>query len=134
MQPSAAGKETGITCTDVLEIHSVLSLYGHVLDSEAWSELADVFTQDARVDTSALDGNIMDGLDALQQAWSAASHAKAHHVTNVVIVAQTADAVMVRSKGLGIHGPSDVRSLVYEDTFVRTSSGWRIQSRRATGA
>ncbi len=57
-----------------------------------------------------------------------------HHVTNVVVTPDGADAAAVRSKGIGVLADGRAGSVTYEDRVVRTPSGWRIGSRRVVPA
>jgi hypothetical protein len=112
-----------------LAIHELIALYGHLIDQRQFSQLDQIFTDDAVFDLSAYDGNSYHGLRAIQAMMLASrEHPLAHHATNVVVQAQ-ADSVTVISKGIGVGAGGRVGSVTYRDRLSLTPQGWRIQQR-----
>ena len=126
-----------LSTDDKLAIHELINLYAHLIDRQAFDELARVFTTDAIFDLRAFQsGQSFSGLVAIQQMMrSSDQHPVAHHATNIVINADLSDVsaqgVVVDSKGLGVGRNGRVGSVVYKDLVHRQKDGeWRI-SRRA---
>jgi 3-phenylpropionate/cinnamic acid dioxygenase small subunit len=116
---------------DTLAIHELLARYGHVLDNRAWSQLGDVFADDARYDVTDVGWGLFDGLESIKKFLMVdARHPLGHHTTNVVIEPIDDDQATVRSKGVGVF-PDRTSSVVYVDTVRRTPDGWRFASRQA---
>jgi hypothetical protein len=116
---------------DLLEIHQLLGLYGHAVDSGELGRLEEVFTEDAVFDTSDFDQGIHRGLPAIKAifALGAPPHPPAHLATNF-FVDDADDAVRAHSKWLTIdRATGGVRSGDYHDELVRSPDGWRIGRR-----
>jgi hypothetical protein len=122
---------------DIVAINQLVARYGHVVDTAAWEQLADVFTPDAVLDYRAVNvPEVMHGLDAVVAFFGAANHPSAHHCTNVYVW-QDGDRVRVKSKFLApytrdTHRPHRWYGGDYVDEVVRTDAGWRIRSRVCT--
>jgi hypothetical protein len=118
---------------DILAIHQLLALYGHVIDGREWSRVGELFTADAVYDMSDFGLGVAQGAVAIRERWSRpdASHPLAHHATNIVISEDPDGTVRVLSKGLGIGSNGRVGSVVYRDIVTRTAEGWRFAERKA---
>ena len=123
-----------IDLADRFAIHELLALYGHLIDQQRWSELEQVFTADLVFDATDLGAPRTTSRDALLTAWQKpdAGHPVAHHATNIVIIEATDGTVNVLSKGIGMGRKGRIGSVTYDDTFVKTSEGWRMATRRCT--
>lgn len=119
---------------DRLAIAELLSLYGHLIDTQRWTDLDQVFTQDAVFDASDFGKPIFRSLDELRSDWAAdmSQHPLAHHATNIVMSVVDDGTVRVMSKGLGVGDGGRVGSVTYDDLVVRTPDGWRLSHRHAT--
>lgn len=117
-----------------LAIIRVLALYGHLVDTEAWADLGNVFTDDCVFEASVPGRPIWRGLSDLAAAFAAADRPVAHHTTNVVVKAVEGDTAQCISKWLVVSQAvtNPVRSGDYADTLARTDRGWRIARRVAT--
>ncbi|MDL5156701.1 nuclear transport factor 2 family protein [Actinomycetospora termitidis] len=115
---------------DRLALHELVARHGHCVDAGDLAGLDQVFTDDVLYDVSALGGEPLIGLAAIEEAARALGDRNpvAHHVTNVV-VDLTPDRASIVSKGLGVTTDGRVGSVVYEDVAVRTEAGWRIARR-----
>jgi SnoaL-like domain len=118
---------------DHLALLRVLSLYGHVVDANAWDDLDCVFTDDAVFDGSALGRPVWSGLQALRAEFRDARKPAAHHTTNPVVEAVSGDRATCLSKWhvVPVDARDPVRSGDYRDELVRTVRGWRIARRTA---
>ncbi len=116
---------------DRLEIHELISRYGHIVDERAWHRVAELFTGDARYDMTDFDMGTATGPDAIVAMWTGplADHPLAHHATNVVIDVDPDGTVHVTSKGIGVGAGGRVGSVTYRDIVTRTDEGWRITER-----
>lgn len=126
-QPTAGGLAT----EDIVAIHQLLGLYGHVVDGHQQDRLGEVFTDDGAFDIRAFDQGVHRGLDAIRKifALGAPPHPPAHLTTNVFVYSE-GETIHAQSKWLTIDRSSGrVRSGDYEDTVVRTERGWRISQR-----
>jgi hypothetical protein len=122
-----------ISLEDRLAIHELVSLHGHVVDDGEFARLGEVFTVDVVYDLSPMGGDVLEGLDAIEQASLRLGDGNpvGHHVTNV-IVSDSDDRVTARSKAIGIRKDGSAGSLVYDDILERTEAGWRISRRSIT--
>jgi hypothetical protein len=117
---------------DVIAIHQLLGLYGHVVDGQQTDRLADVFTPDATFDTSDFGQGIHRGLDAIRAIFALGSppHPPAHLATNFFVYRE-ADSTLAHSKWLTIDRATGcVRSGDYHDELVDGPDGWRIAYRK----
>jgi hypothetical protein len=118
-----------LSVEDRLDIHQLVSLYGHLIDDRAFDRLGEIFTDNATFDLSGFDGTRFEGLEAITHMMiHSDQHPLAHHATNVVI--HDGDPVRVHSKGIGVGKGGRVGSVVYRDVLEKTGSGWRIRERR----
>ena len=115
---------------DVVAIQQLYALYGHVMDDRDRERLADLFTPDCVFDATALGVPLMEGVDAIAATTETSPQAPlAHHVTNVYVDSVRDDMATVRAKAIGIYPGGRAFSGDYDDTLVRTASGWRIAHR-----
>lgn len=122
-----------LSTDDVVAIHQLVALHGHLVDGGELDRFDELFTVDARYDVSALGHGTVHGLAALQELCRAFADDErnpvGHHVTNVVVGADAGE-VTVRSKGLGVLRDGRTGSVTYDDRVTRTAAGWRIAARR----
>ncbi|WP_019069152.1 nuclear transport factor 2 family protein [Streptomyces hokutonensis] len=123
-----------LTLEDRLAITELIALHGHLVDEGELDRLDEVFTPDVEYDLTDFAQGTVTGLPELVGASLALGDGNpvAHHVTNVVIEDSTEGGVRTRSKGLGIRTDGSCGSVTYEDTVVRTGTGWRISHRRVS--
>jgi 3-phenylpropionate/cinnamic acid dioxygenase small subunit len=123
--------------TDIIEIHQLLGLYGHLVDAQEWDRFDELFTHDAVLDyTGVRAPQIFHGIDEIRDYFRAANHPSAHHVTNIVVLAVDGE-VHVHSKFLApytrpSHTPPRWYGGDYRDVVVLTSRGWRFRRRCCT--
>jgi len=86
-----------LTATDVLAIHQLLALYGHLLDDDESGRLNEVFTADAVLNFRGRDRAPIRTVDAISKFFAEASGSSAHHTSNIVIT-EHSDGVQARSK------------------------------------
>ena len=117
---------------DILAIHQLLALYGHIIDEREWQRVAELFTANAVYDMSEFGLGVVHGAGAIRQLWSRsdATHPLAHHATNIVVSEDSDGIVRVISKGLGVGPNGRVGSVVYHDVVERTPAGWRFAARK----
>ncbi|MBV9510360.1 MAG: nuclear transport factor 2 family protein [Caulobacteraceae bacterium] len=117
---------------DFIEIHQLISHYGHVIDERQWSRIRELFTDDITYDLTPMGGAVYQGPDEILAFWKdpATSHPLAHHVTNVVVSEDDDGTVRVISKVIS-HRIGGGGSAVYRDVVRRTPQGWRIAVRAA---
>jgi hypothetical protein len=114
---------------DVLALHQLCALYGHLVDDRRFAELDAIFTPDVVFDATAFNQPPRHGLDAVVASYEDAAHPVAHHVTNVYAWRDDDGAVRVRSKVISLLGGGVCGSGTYDDVAVRTADGWRIAHR-----
>jgi SnoaL-like domain len=118
---------------DILAIHELLALYGHIIDQREWQRVDELFTSGAVYDMTAFGLGTVVGTAAIRRLWSRpdAAHPLAHHATNIIVQEDADGTVRVLSKGLGVGPNGRVGSVVYRDVVERTPQGWRFVSRSA---
>jgi 3-phenylpropionate/cinnamic acid dioxygenase small subunit len=122
---------------DRAELGHLVHEYARVFDEGDHDAMADLFTEDARIDYGPALGGVMHGRDAIR-AWLRGIYLFAktsHHVSNHQIWFEDDDAARGVCYVLAWHEWSDDRpnSVLYgryEDRYLRTSEGWRIAERR----
>ena len=128
--------------SDIIEIHQLLGLYGHVVDAKEWDRFAELFEADAVLDyTGVRAPRVFSGLEEIRQYFRDANHPSAHHVTNIVVseaAGEAAGEVRVKSKFFApytraTHDPLRWFGGDYDDVVVRTPAGWRFRRRVCTG-
>ena len=118
----------------VLAIHQLIALYGHVIDDREWDRLDELFTADVVFDTTAFEaGTVTESLAALREDWMRPDkrHPMAHHATNIVVTTLEEDQAQVVSKGIGVGRKGRVGSVTYRDIMRKGTDGWRIAQRVA---
>jgi hypothetical protein len=125
---------SALSFEDRFEIHELLHLYGHLVDSQRWEDLGLVFTPDATYDALDFDLPLTHSVAELAELWAGpqARHPLAHHATNIVVTPDDDGSVRVVSKGIGVGDGGRVGSCLYEDVAVRTDDGWRLSYRKVT--
>jgi hypothetical protein len=116
---------------DILAIHELLGLYGHIIDAREWHRVEELFTPDCTYDMREFGLGVVHGAQAVAALWAApeAMHPLAHHATNIIVSEERDGGVRVLSKGLGVGPNGRVGSVTYRDTVIRTSAGWRFATR-----
>lgn len=119
---------------DVLAIHELLALYGHLIDEREWTRAAELFAPDALYDMSDFALPVVRGPAAIRELWlrQGEGHPLAHHATNVVVRQDLDGTVRVVSKGLGVGRKGRVGSVTYRDLVCATPEGWRFAERIGT--
>lgn len=137
-----------LSAQDYYEIEQLMYRYAHAIDSctNNGYDYADVYTEDGIfVDNFSDEGFAQDGLvravgrEALARAsgggdrgcknvpWNGWSHIIVNPVIRPTAEGATGRAYLVI---IGERGPDDVQRFGgYQDTYVRTAGGWRIQRR-----
>ncbi len=124
--------------TDIIEVHQLLGLYGHLVDAKEWGRFDEIFTDDAVLDyTGVRAPRIFRGLDDICDYFRDANHPSAHHVTNIVVL-EVDDEVRVHSKFFApytraSHTPRRWFGGDYHDVVVPTPQGWRFRRRKCIG-
>jgi SnoaL-like domain len=118
---------------DILAIHQLLALYGHIIDEREWLRVGELFTATSVYDMSDFGLGVVHGAAAIRELWSRpdAMHPLAHHATDIVVSEDADGTVRVLSRGLGIGANGRIGSVVYRDVVVRTGEGWRFARRQA---
>ena len=118
---------------DLLAIHELLALYGHIIDERQWERVGELFTATAVYDMRDFGLGVVHGAQAIREQWSrpGAMHPLAHHATNIIVSEDADGTVRVVSKGLGVGPRGRVGSVVYRDILERTPQGWRFAERTA---
>ncbi|MBM3677222.1 MAG: nuclear transport factor 2 family protein [Actinobacteria bacterium] len=117
-------------------IEDVLNEYCRALDEMDLDVLLDLFTEDCLVEYGPEDRLRHRGSADLRQALERLWRYKrsSHHLSNILIHFDGADAAVVRSGIIAWHEKADgdeaILYAIYLDRFVRTASGWRIAERR----
>ena len=123
-----------LTADDIMAIHQLVALHGHLVDSRELYRLDELFTPDAVYDVTALGQGIVHGIGefrALSESFADdARNPVGHHVTNIVVTEGIDGSAHVRSKGIGVLRDGRTGSVVYEDRVARTADGWRIAARQ----
>jgi ketosteroid isomerase-like protein len=117
---------------DLLAVHELISLHGHLADDRRADELDRLLTDDAVYDLEDYGMGLVAGLAALRRLFEEAPGEQpvGHHVTNVIVTGHADGSARVRSKGLAVMADGRAGSVVYEDRVVRTPAGWRIAHRK----
>lgn len=119
---------------DKLAINELINLYAHIVDRQAFSELVQIFTNDAVFDLSHFQaGRAYNGLLEIEaMMMGSKEHPVAHHATNIVINPTYGNdqEIKVESKGLGVGRNGRVGSVVYKDVLIKAEGRWRINHRQ----
>lgn len=129
--------------SDKQEITELCYKYGLYLDGRQWSDLREVFAEDAVADY--LDMPSCDGYAAIENTCRTALSvldASQHLIGNVVVTLDPADAdratsicyLQAQHVKRGTEGGDNfIIAGRYVDTLARTADGWRITHRRLEG-
>ncbi len=122
--------EEPLTPAELIEIHQLMALYGHVADGSPVASLAEVFTPDAVFDATAVNAGRHEGIPRIAAFFGLGKppHPPAHQSTNVYAY-RDGPAVRVVSKFLTLNVETGFKLGDYEDEVVLTEHGWRIKSR-----
>jgi ketosteroid isomerase-like protein len=124
--------------SDRLEIAELINAYSHAIDTRAWDELDDVFTEDAVIDYTEMGGprgdraEIKAFLTSTMPIFKGFQHMQA--TTRLLLDGDSATGRTICHNPMILATP-DGRTKVlycglwYRDTFVRTAAGWRISER-----
>ncbi|MEU7572873.1 nuclear transport factor 2 family protein [Micromonospora sp. NPDC049240] len=117
---------------DLLAIHELLALHGHLVDAGELDRMSELFTADVVYDVTSFGFGELHGPEAIRSAALALGDRNpvGHHVTNVHVTEDADGTVRAVSKGIGIHADGSVGSVVYEDVVRREGAGWRIAHRK----
>jgi hypothetical protein len=128
--PSTAARAQGsLTAEDMAEIHNLYAQYNLVLDggdAEGW---ADTFVEDGRFGNSQ--GRA--ALIAFAEGFHESNPHSRHWNTNLRITPTAegaAGTVYLMLYNVGVRPPAVTVTGIYQDVLVRTSEGWRFQSRQ----
>jgi hypothetical protein len=123
--------------SDRLEIQDLLASYSHAIDSSDWNALDDVFTADAFIDYTAMGGskgNLKETKQFLAEVMP--SFAGFQHMvatSKITLHGDTAEGRTICHNPMVLSTPEGTRTVFcgawYNDRFVRTPDGWRIQER-----
>lgn len=123
-----------LTTDDIVAIHQLVALHGHIVDGREWDRLGELFTPDAVYDVTALGQGTIRGVEEFRVVSAAFADDErnpvGHHVTNVVVTEGADGGAAVRSKGIGVLRDGGTGSVVYADRVTRTPDGWRIAARQ----
>ena len=129
--------EPVLPATDILAIHQLLALYGHLLDDEEYHRLGEVFAENAVLAFEGRDRAPIRTVAEIAKFFAEAKGSSAHHTSNIVIT-EHGNEVRVRSKFFVPYTrpDHDVHRWyggVYHDAVVNKPEGWRISSRVIEG-
>ena len=124
--------------SDRLALSDVLDAYARGIDTKDFALVLSLFTEDAALDYTAFGGPrgpAQEVFDWISNEVSAFPMTQ-HHITNRVFSvdgdsgSSTADLLAVMGMGSG-DGKLNMMFTggIYKDTYVRTSSGWKISER-----
>lgn len=115
---------------DLIEIHQVAALYGHVIDAKDWDRLDEIYAQDGTYHSQR--GGAATGLDAIRAYLSGNDQPLTHMTCNVhVQLDDDSDAATGVAKFVVVQPDGDVLAGSYEDRWSRTATGWRLHHRRS---
>ena len=110
---------------DRVVLHELPGRYGDLIDDRDWDGLSQIFVDDA---TFEIPDQVLDGLEAIREFMRGAKHPRTHLMTNVV-VDETDDEVILRSRLIGMRRDGRFISGRYRDVVVKTDDGWRVVTR-----
>jgi len=130
--------DSTLDALDIIHVHQLLALYGHIVDGQHWDRFEELFTNDAVLDYTAVRApKVFHGVEEIRTYFREANHPSAHHVTNIV-VSEVDGEVRVQSKFFApytrpAHTPHRWYGGDYDDVVVSTPAGWRFLHRTCTG-
>lgn len=115
---------------DLIEIHQVASLYAHLIDNRDFTRMGEVYSQDATYESTRRT-NV--GLAAIVEYLSTYPQPLAHNTANVYVELDP-DGAHARgvAKYVCVLRDGSVVAGDYEDRWVRTDAGWRLEHRRSS--
>lgn len=119
-----------LTAEDILEIHSVLTKYGHVVDDHDWDRVHEVFSDDFVFDRSPYGLPDLNGIADIVKTFLG-RNMYGHFTGNITLAEEDDGTVSAHSKFIGFPNEGQPITGDYHDTLVRTEHGWRLQRRRA---
>lgn len=123
--------------SDRLEIQDLLTSYCDAIDSRNWNALDDIFTPDAIIDYTEAGGakgtleEIKLYLDKALKPFSGMQHMLGLPMIKITGDEASARTILFNPMVIEKEGNPNVFfvGLWYRDKLIRTSKGWRIQSR-----
>lgn len=116
---------------DLADMNQVANLYGHLIDNRLFDRMGEVYAEDATYISSRKENF---GLAQIQEYLSTYPQPLTHNVTNVHIeFGPDPDRAVGVAKFLCVLHDGSVGAGDYEDQWVRTPNGWRLQHRRSRG-
>ena len=123
--------------SDRLEIQDLLTAYCDAIDSRNWNALDDIFTPDAIIDYTEAGGakgtleEIKLYLDKALKPFSGMQHMLGLPMIKITGDEASARTILFNPMIIEKEGNPNVFfvGLWYRDKLIRTSKGWRIQSR-----
>ena len=123
--------------SDRLEIQDLLTSYCDAIDSRNWNALDDIFTPDAIIDYTEAGGakgtleEIKLYLDKALKPFSGMQHMLGLPMMKITGDEASARTILFNPMVIEKEGNPNVFfvGLWYRDKLIRTSKGWRIQSR-----
>ena len=123
--------------SDRLEIQDLLTAYCDAIDSRNWNALDDIFTPDAIIDYTEAGGakgtleEIKLYLDRALKPFSGMQHMLGLPMIKITGDEASSRTILFNPMVIEKEGNPNVFfvGLWYRDKLVRTSKGWRIQSR-----
>jgi hypothetical protein len=123
-----------LTADDIVAIHQLVALHGHLVDARELHRLDELFTPDAVYDVTAMGQGTVRGIGEFRELSESFAEDErnpvGHHVTNIVVTEGPDGSASVRSKGIGVLRDGRTGSVVYDDRLRRTADGWRIAARQ----
>jgi len=124
---------TVVSPDDFVELQQLLSRYCHIVDTRAWDQLDQIFTDDASVTVVGVYPRTT-GLGELRTLYARMNHPVAHTSSSVIVVENDGTTARLASKWVTVRADGLTGTGVYEDVVVRTPGGWRISERVARPA
>jgi len=100
---------------DRSSITDLINRHGHLVDTGQFERLHEILTDDVAYDVTDLGGGVLVGPGALHEAALALGDGNpvGHHVTNIVLRAESQNVIQAHSKGIGIMADGTVASVTY---------------------
>jgi hypothetical protein len=123
-----------LTTADRLAIQEVLARYSHCIDRGRWSKLAELFTEDCRLDLSQLMG-AYDGQAGIAQFVATLEPLGVfmRHIVSNVVIEGDADRAHVECYVTAVTGsPATPNRMTgfYDDQLVKQNGRWLLHRRR----
>lgn len=118
---------------DFVELQQLLSRYCHIVDTTAWDQLDQIFTDDASVTVAGVYPKTT-GIEELRALYARMNHPVAHTSSSLFVVESSDRTARLASKWVTVRAEGLAGTGVYEDVVVRTPAGWRISERVARPA